>query len=40
MSKRSTVEEVNWEDTTTYPYMAYDFEKIRYSNSSSFNIEK
>ena len=38
MSKHDTVERgVNWGDTTTYPYMAYDFEKIRYSNSSSFN---
>jgi len=38
MSKHDTVERgLNWTDTATYPYMAYNFNKIRYSNSSSFN---
>jgi hypothetical protein len=27
----------NWNDVTLNPYMAYDFNKTRYSNSSSFN---
>ena len=27
----------NWSDVTLSPYMAYDFNKTRYSNSSSFN---
>ena len=26
-----------WSDVTLNPYMAYDFNKIRYSNASSFN---
>jgi hypothetical protein len=27
----------NWYDTTLYKYMAYEFNKVRYSNSSSLN---
>jgi hypothetical protein len=38
LSKHDTVSRgSNWSDITLYPYMAYDFNKIRYSNASSFN---
>jgi len=38
LSKHDTVSRgSNWSDTTLYPYMAYNFNKIRYSNASSFN---
>mgnify|MGYP001382919732 CR=1 FL=1 len=39
MSKHDAVERdsLDWADTATYPYMAYNFDKVRYSNSSSFN---
>ena len=37
-SKHDTISRgTNWNDVTLYPYMSYNFNKVRYSNASSFN---
>jgi len=39
-SKHDTISRVrNWNDVTLYPYMSYNFNKVRYSNASSINIK-